>query len=96
MTICSGYTARANAGARSRWPTPVLAAIAIQGSEVNDTAPYLQHLEFPASKLDVIAEAEVQGAPQELIESLQRVSSEGFESRAAVETALQDARGAAR
>jgi hypothetical protein len=62
---------------------------------VNDTAQYLQHLEFPASKLDVIAEAEAHGAPQELIESLQRADSEGFESRAAVQTALQDARGAA-
>ena len=65
---------------------------------MNDPAPYLQRLELPASKLDVIAEVEAHGGPQELIESLQRLSGERFENRAAIEAALESPppRGGAR
>ena len=52
------------------------------------TRTYLPGLEFPASKLEVIAIAEASGAPQAVIESLQRVKCERFPSPEAVEAAL--------
>ena len=52
------------------------------------THRYLNGVEFPASKLDVIASAEVNGAPQAMIESLQRVKCEQFPSAEAVVAAL--------
>jgi hypothetical protein len=50
--------------------------------------PYLTGVEFPASKLEVIAIAEANGAPQATIESLQRVRCERFRSPEAVAAAL--------
>ena len=52
---------------------------------------FLSHLDavnFPASKQDLVAEAEADGAPQELIEALQALGSERFPDRGAVEQAL--------
>jgi hypothetical protein len=52
------------------------------------THTYLSGLEFPASKLEVIAIAEANGAPQATIESLQRVKCERLPSPEAVVAAL--------
>ena len=52
---------------------------------------YLQGLELPASKLDVIATAEANGAPHEVLELLQRLGSERIESVADVEAGVRDA-----
>ena len=49
---------------------------------------YLSGVEFPASKLEVIAISEANGAPQATIESLQRVKCEQFRSAQAVAAAL--------
>ena len=49
---------------------------------------YLRGVEFPASKLEVIAMSEANGAPQATIESLQRVRCEQFPSAQAVAAAL--------
>lgn len=48
----------------------------------DDVPAYLAGLEFPASKLDVIATAEANGAPQDLIERLQRLDRERVEDPA--------------
>lgn len=45
-------------------------------------------VDFPASKLEVIAISEANGAPQATIESLQRVKCEQFRSVQAVTAAL--------
>ena len=45
-------------------------------------------VDFPASKLEVIAISEANGAPQATIESLQRVKCEQFRSAQAVTAAL--------
>ena len=47
-----------------------------------DVRAYLAGLDFPASKLDVIAAAEANGAPQELIERLQQLDGERVEDPA--------------
>ena len=49
---------------------------------------YLRGVEFPASKLEVIAMSEANGAPQTTIESLQRIKCEQFPSAQAVAAAL--------
>ena len=49
---------------------------------------YLRGVEYPASKLEVIALAEANGAPQATIESLQRIKCEQFPSAQAVAAAL--------
>ena len=41
---------------------------------------YLAHVQYPATKVDVIASAEREGAPQETIEALQRADAESFAS----------------
>ncbi len=52
---------------------------------------YFSGVQYPATKADVIAHAEDQGAPQEMIEALQRAQTESFpnpdEVRQAVEAA---------
>lgn len=50
---------------------------------------YLGDLEFPATKLDVIATAESNGAPQDTLECLQAVRGEQFDS----EQTLRDSLG---
>ena len=40
----------------------------------------LSSLSFPATKTDVVAEAEAQGAPQEVLDALQAAGRESFES----------------
>ena len=52
-------------------------------------ASYLAGIELPASKLEVIAIAEANGAPHEVLESLQRMKTERVESVAEVETAVR-------
>jgi len=59
-------------------------------SSVHD---YLTGVELPASKLEVIAIAEANGAPQATLESLQRVNCERFETLEAVEAAQLAAPG---
>jgi len=49
---------------------------------------FFQTIEYPASKLDVINVAVERGAPQELVEALQRSRRERFENRREVEVAL--------
>ena len=56
-----------------------------------DALRYIANVQYPASKLDVIAEAETNGAPQELIEALQRVSGERFGSAGEVRAGLEGA-----
>lgn len=50
----------------------------------------ISSLTFPATKADVVAEAEAQGAPQEVIDALQAAHLESFES---VDAVLEAARG---
>jgi hypothetical protein len=52
------------------------------------TTDFLNHIEFPASKQDVIAVAAEGEASQEVLDALQRTEQERFEDRAAVERAL--------
>jgi hypothetical protein len=61
-----------------------------------DSQTYLKGVAFPASKLDVIAIAEANGAPQAAIDSLQRVKCEQFRSAQAVAAALLTAKRARR
>ncbi len=56
-----------------------------------DALRYIANVHYPASKLDVIAEAETNGAPQELIDALQRVSREKFGSAGEVRAGLKGA-----
>ena len=49
---------------------------------------HLSGIDYPASKVDVIATAESNGAPQEIIEALQQMDGDQFETPAAVQDAL--------
>lgn len=57
-------------------------------ARTSDSATYLRGVDFPASKLEVIAISEANGAPQATIDSLQRVKCEQFQSAQAVAAAL--------
>jgi hypothetical protein len=50
---------------------------------------YLAPVEYPASKLDVIAIAEASGAPQGMVEFLQSLDGERYESPEALQVAIQ-------
>lgn len=52
---------------------------------------YFSSAQYPLSKADVIALAETEGAPQELIEGLQRTDSESFASVEEVREAVRAA-----
>ena len=49
---------------------------------------FLDDIEFPATKQDVIAAAVERDVPQDAIEALQRAKQEGFENRLQVEALL--------
>jgi hypothetical protein len=49
---------------------------------------HLSGVDYPASKADVIAAAESNGAPQEVIEALQRMDQEEYDGPNAVQAAL--------
>ena len=53
---------------------------------------YLEDMDFPASKQDVIAHVEQRGAPDELIELLQRMDGEHFDGVRTVADAARRAR----
>ena len=53
-----------------------------------DLQRHLEGVDYPASKQDLIATAESNGAPQEVIEALQRVDKEQFDGPTAVQEAL--------
>ena len=50
---------------------------------------YLTPVEYPASKLDVIAIAESSGAPQGMLEFLQSLSGDRYGSPEALQVAIQ-------
>ena len=50
---------------------------------------WLDDVEFPATKEDVIAAADDANAPQETIERLQQLSQEQYESREQLEAELE-------
>ena len=52
---------------------------------------YLNGLDYPATKLDVIAIAESNGVPQPMLEQLQTIPAEQFESEHALQGALYSA-----
>jgi hypothetical protein len=54
--------------------------------------PLLEGMDFPASKLDVIAHVEQGGAPDELIELLQRMDGERYDGADSVAAAAARAR----
>jgi hypothetical protein len=49
---------------------------------------HLSGIEYPASKSDVIATAEANGAPQEILEALQAADGEEFDGPDEVQAAL--------
>ena len=49
---------------------------------------HLSGIDYPASKDEVISTAESNGAPQEIIEALQRMDAEEFDGPDAVQAAL--------
>ncbi|MGE5636603.1 MAG: DUF2795 domain-containing protein [Nocardioidaceae bacterium] len=49
---------------------------------------HLSGVDYPASKQDVIAVAERNGAPQEIIDALQAMDGERFDGPSAVQAAL--------
>jgi Protein of unknown function (DUF2795) len=49
---------------------------------------WIDEVEFPATKIEVIDAAEEAGAPQEAVERLQRLEREQYESRAELEAEL--------
>jgi hypothetical protein len=51
-------------------------------------ASWIEHVEFPATKLDLIDAAGAADVPQAEIERLQRLSRERYESRGDVEAEL--------
>ena len=53
-----------------------------------DVQRHLEGVDYPASKQDLIAAAESNGAPQEVIEALQSVEKERFDGPTAVQEAL--------
>jgi Protein of unknown function (DUF2795) len=62
------------------------------GSDSTGLGPYLEGLDFPASKQDVIGHVEQGGAPDEVIELLQRMDGERYGDAEAVEEAAARAR----
>lgn len=54
----------------------------------NDPWTYLNGLEYPATKLEVVAIAESNGAPQDTLEQLQAIEAEQFENAKALNAAL--------
>ena len=58
--------------------------------QVDSTAVqrYLAGIEYPAKKDELIVTAERNGAPQEVIETLQALAREDFEDQSAVEATL--------
>lgn len=58
--------------------------------EVNpiEVQKHLSGLDYPASKDAVVATAERNGAPNEIIEALQRTGKEEFDGPSAVQAAL--------
>ncbi len=53
-----------------------------------DVQRHLVGLDYPARKDEVIAKAEQNGAPQEVIEALQALAEEQFDDRSEVQAAL--------
>jgi hypothetical protein len=53
-----------------------------------DVQRHLVGLDYPARKDEVIARAEQNGAPQEVIEALQALTDERFEDPAEIQAAL--------
>ena len=49
---------------------------------------HLEGVDYPASKQDLVAAAESNGAPQKVIEALQSVEKERFDGPTAVQEAL--------
>jgi|1186.fasta_scaffold1107796_2 hypothetical protein len=49
---------------------------------------WIEGMEFPAMKVELIDSADDAGAPQELIERLQRLKQEQYESREELEAEL--------
>lgn len=50
---------------------------------------YLTGVEYPASKLDIVAIAVAAGAPQDTVELLQSIHGERFEGPEALQVAIQ-------
>ena len=55
---------------------------------MDERAPWTDNVSFPATKLELIDAAADGGAPQELIERLQQLDSERYESEAELEAEL--------
>ena len=53
-----------------------------------DVQRHLAGLDYPATKDGVIAQAEQNGAPQDIIEALQRLGEEQFDDPSEVQEAL--------
>ena len=73
--------------------TGMTQATTIRGAMAMDVNPievqkHLSGMEYPASKDDVVSTAESNGAPQEIIEALQRMDAEEFDGPNAVQAAL--------
>jgi hypothetical protein len=62
------------------------------GSDPTGLGHYLEGMDFPASKQDVIGHVEQGGAPDEIIELLQRMDGEHYDGADAVEEAAARAR----
>jgi len=57
---------------------------------MDERAPWTDNMSFPATKLELIDAAADGGAPQGLIERLQQLDSEQYESQAELEAELGD------
>jgi hypothetical protein len=55
---------------------------------MSSPSPWAENVSFPTTKLELIDAAADGGAPQELIERLQQLGQEQYESREAVEAEL--------
>jgi hypothetical protein len=56
---------------------------------MEDVGSWIDDLDFPAKKLDLIGAAETADAPQDELERLQRLGREQYDSRDEVEAELE-------
>jgi hypothetical protein len=65
------------------------------GADITEVWGYASDLEYPASKLDVIAAVERRGARQQVVELLQSLPCERFENPEALQVAMSSRLAAA-
>ena len=71
------------------WRRATYPSIAVRHpSSISTAMSFLDDIDFPASKIDVIAVAAEHGVSQEVLEALQRTREERFEDPSQVEAAL--------